>query len=68
MIKLYSTHCPQCNTLKTKLDRAGIVYEVCDNIETMKARGFKSDPMLETDEGTFNLIEAVKWVNSKKCI
>ena len=66
MNKLYSTHCPQCNTLEIKLDRAGIEYEICDDVEIMKARGFKSVPVLETDEGTFNFMQAIKCVNSKK--
>lgn len=66
MNTLYSTHCPQCNTLEIKLDRAGIKYEICDDIEIMKARGFKAAPVLETDEGIFNFSEAIKWVNSKK--
>ena len=66
MVKLYSTHCPQCNTLEIKLNRAGIEYEVCEDVNTMKARGFKSVPVLETDDGVFNFVEAIKWVNSKK--
>lgn len=66
MNTLYSTHCPQCNTLEIKLDRAGVKYEICDDIEIMKARGFKAAPVLETDEGIFNFSEAIKWVNSKK--
>lgn len=66
MIKLYSTHCPQCTTLKTKLDKIGIEYEICDDLDTMIAHGFKSVPMLETDDGIFNFSEAIKWVNSKK--
>lgn len=66
MVKLYSTHCPQCNTLEIKLDRAGIEYEICDDVELMKARGFKAAPMLETDDGVLNFAQAIKWVNSKK--
>jgi glutaredoxin-related protein len=66
MITLYSTHCPQCNTLETKLNRAGIDYKICDDIDLMKSRGFKAAPMLETDEGLFNFAQAIKWVNGKK--
>lgn len=66
MIKLYSTHCPQCNTLETKLQRAGIDYEICDDRDIMLQRGFKAAPMLETDEGIMNFSQAIKWVNSKK--
>lgn len=65
MNTLYSTHCPQCNTLEIKLDRAGVKYEICDDIEIMKARGFKAAPVLETDEGIFNFSEAIKWVNKQ---
>lgn len=66
MIKLYSTHCPQCNALETKLQRAGIEYEICDDREVMLARGFKAAPILETEEGVMNFSQAIKWVNSKK--
>lgn len=66
MIKLYSTHCPQCNALETKLQRAGIEYEICDDREVMLARGFKTAPILETEEGVMNFSQAIKWVNSKK--
>ena len=65
MIKLYTTHCPRCNTLKIKLDRAGLEYEICEDQEEMKARGFKAAPVLETDEGVFNFIDAVRWVNQR---
>ena len=65
MVKLYSTHCPQCNTLEIKLNRAGIEYEICDNIEEMRAKGFKAAPVLETEDGIFNFVNAIKWVNSK---
>ena len=66
VIKLYSTHCPQCNTLEIKLDRAGLEYEICDDVNEMKARGFKAAPVLETDDGVFNFSEAIKWVNKQK--
>ena len=31
----------------------------------LKARGFKAAPVLETDDGVFNFIDAIRWVNSK---
>jgi len=65
MNKLYSTHCPQCNALETKLTRAGIEFEICDDLEIIKERGFKAAPMLETDEGVFNFSQALKWLRSK---
>ena len=64
MNKLYSTGCPQCKTLKMKLDKAGIEYEIHNDLEEMNQKGFKTAPMLETDDGTFNFSEAIKWVNA----
>ena len=66
MIKLYSTHCPQCRALEIKLDKANIEYEVCDDVEFMKKMGFQAAPILETPDGVFNFSQAVKWVNSKR--
>ena len=65
MIKLYSTHCPQCKTLETKLNRSNIEYEICDDIEEMKSKGFKAAPVLETEDGVFNFSQAIKWVNNQ---
>ena len=66
MIKLYSTHCPQCRALEMKLDKANIEYEVCDDVELMKKMGFQTAPILKTPDGVFNFSQAVKWVNSKR--
>ena len=66
MIKLYSTHCPQCNALEMKLNKAGIVYEICDDKELMAARGFKAAPVLEIGDEVLNFSQAIKWVNSQR--
>ena len=66
MIKLYSTHCPQCRALEMKLNKANIEYEVSDDVELMKKMGFQAAPVLETPDGVFNFSQAVKWVNSKR--
>lgn len=66
MIKLYSTHCPQCNALETKLTRAGIQYEICDDREAMLALGLKAAPALDVGDKILNFSQAVKWVNEQK--
>ena len=66
MIKLYSTHCPQCKTLEIKLDRAGIEYEICNDKEAMAALGLKAAPALDIGDQILNFSQAVKWVNSHK--
>lgn len=64
-IILYSTHCPQCKALETKLQRKNISFEVNDNAEEMKQLGFKSAPMLKVDDEIFNFSQAIKWVNQQ---
>jgi len=65
MIKLYSTHCPQCKALEMKLNKAKIKYEVHDDIEEMKQLNFASAPMLDIGDKILNFSEAVKWVNAQ---
>jgi len=66
MIKLYSTHCPQCNALELKLKRAHIDYEVCDDQEVMATMGLKAAPALDIGNRILNFSQAVKWVNSQE--
>ena len=66
MIKLYSTHCPQCQTLEIKLDRAGIKYEICDDKEAMAVLGLKAAPALDIGDQILNFSQAIKWVNSQR--
>lgn len=61
---IYSLKCDHCITLEKMLDNAGIVYDVCDDFETMKAKRFAEVPMLEVDGKILNFAEAAKWVNS----
>lgn len=65
MIKLYTTHCPQCRALESKLDKKSIQYETCDNTEEMKQLGFKAAPMLQVDDQYLNFSQAIKWVNAQ---
>lgn len=64
-VVLYSTHCPKCNVLKTKLDQKGITYEEINDIEIMQAKGFMQAPMLEVNDKAMNFTKAVEWVNNK---
>jgi glutaredoxin len=66
MIVLYSTHCPQCRALETKLQKANIEYVLNDNKEEMLKLGFKSAPILQVDGTYYNFAEAIGWVNSQK--
>ena len=66
MVKVYSTHCPQCKVLEMKLTKAGVEYEICDDVDVMNELGFKAAPMLETEDGIFGFADAIKWVDGQK--
>lgn len=52
MITLYSTNCPKCKVIETKLKNANIEYSINLDIETMKQKGMKSAPYLELEDGS----------------
>ena len=65
IVKFYTTHCPQCKVLETKLERAGIEYIWNDDVSLMAEMGFKSVPVLEVDGEYLNFSQAIKWVNEQ---
>lgn len=64
-IVLYSTHCPKCNVLKSKLNQKGINYEEVNDIKIMREKGFISAPNLEVDGVVYDFKEAVKWIGER---
>ena len=62
---LYTIHCPQCKVLSIKLDRANINYEICDDLEIMKAKGFLSMPVLQVGDKIYNFKQALEWVKER---
>lgn len=64
MLKLYSTGCPKCKVLKSKLDSKQIDYTIIEDIEVMKNKGFNSLPVLEVDGTMYEFREAVNYVNN----
>lgn len=61
---LYSTGCPKCNVLKTKLTQKGVDFELIEDADAMISKGFTSAPMLEVDGNAMDFMDAVKWVNA----
>lgn len=66
MIILFSTGCPRCKVLKSKLDEKGITYSVVDNVDKMLSMGMTTIPVLDVDGVRMNFKEAINWVNSKE--
>ena len=67
MIKLYTTHCPRCKVLETKMSKKGINYEEINSIDIMTEKGFKSVPVLELEDGTIlDFAKANSWINEQE--
>lgn len=64
-ITLYSTGCPQCKVLKSKLDAAGIQYNTVSDQAIMVAMGFHSAPILQVDNATYKFTDAIKWIKER---
>lgn len=63
MITFYSTNCPKCKVLSTKLDQAGVKYNINTDINTMLSKGIKSAPALEMEDGRImDFSAALAWV------
>lgn len=66
MITLYSTGCPKCKVLETKLEQKKIEYKKESDVGKMLELGIKSAPVLSIDGESFlQFTDAVKWVNSQ---
>lgn len=66
MVILYSTGCPKCQVLKSKLDSKNISYEVFDDKDKMINKGFTNVPILEVDGEIMDFKKAVEWINKEK--
>lgn len=64
-IILYEHGCPRCKVLKMKLDQSGIQYEIINDIEIMKAKGFNEAPKLEVDGVVMDFKQAVEWIKER---
>ena len=50
---LYSTPvCPKCKMIKDILEKKGVLFDVCMDIQIMNSKGISEVPILEEDDGT----------------
>lgn len=61
-IILYSTHCPRCKVLETKLQKKNISYIEETDVQKMLSLGVKAAPALGIDDKILSFKEAVDWV------
>lgn len=63
-VVFYSTHCPKCKVIETKLQRKGIEYQEINDLSVMLEMGFKSAPMLVVDDQAMDFVAANKWLSA----
>ena len=62
---LYSTGCPKCKVLITKLDSKNINYNVVSDINVIVSKGINTVPVLEVDNNLMDFKTAVEWINER---
>ena len=60
---LYTTHCPMCSVLETKLKQKNIEYEEITDVELMENMNIDRVPVLSVDGNLMQMGEANKWIN-----
>lgn len=61
---LYTTGCPKCKVLKSKLAEKNVEYQENTSIEDMQKLGISLVPVLSVDGELMDFTKAVKYVNS----
>ena len=62
---LWSTHCPRCKVLETKLKQKNIAFQENTNVDEMTTRGFKEAPKLEVGGIVLDFKQAVEWLKGQ---
>lgn len=63
---LYSTNCPRCKILKSKLDDKEVTYSIVNDVDKMLNMGMTVVPVLEVDGVRMNFKEAINWIKNDK--
>lgn len=62
---LYSTGCPKCTVLETKLEQHGIRYFKNSSADEMLALGLTEAPALSVNGEIMGFMEAVRWIDGQ---
>lgn len=65
MITLYTTGCPLCRVLESKLAQKNISYETCTDVDQMMALGITHVPVLSVDGALLQMQDAMKYIERK---
>ena len=61
---LYSTDCPKCKVLETKLEQKNINFDLVKDVEIMESKGFMHAPNLEVNGTVYDFSKSIQLVNS----
>ena len=64
-VTLYSTGCPKCNVLKSKLNEKGVMYTENNSVDEMLSLGIEQVPVLGVDGKLLDFKSAVNWINER---
>ena len=61
-IIFYTTNCPKCKVLKTKMDAVKLTYNTCEDVEKMLSLGIQTAPALGINGEILDFGQAIKWL------
>lgn len=62
---LYSTDCPRCDVLKSKLTDKAVPFTENNSVDEMTALGIMQVPVLSVNGNLYEFKKAVEWVNNR---
>ena len=69
MVTLYSTNCPKCRVLETKLKQLNIDFTVETDADTVtnvgRSQGILSAPILKVGDEYFDFSNAIKYLKDR---
>ena len=63
---LYTTHCPKCTVLQKKLQAKNLQFDIVEDLQVLKNKGFMSLPVLQVDGQILDFYSATKFINNYK--
>lgn len=61
-IIFYTTNCPKCKVLKTKMDKVKLSYEICEDVQRMLDLNIQTAPALQINDFILDFGQAIKWL------
>lgn len=63
-VTLYTTGCPKCKVLESKLEKKNISFTKEEDVQKLINLGYRSAPVLEADGILMTFEDANVWINS----